>query len=405
MDEEMEALQNDKVRNRKNISRKDGEGRGAMESTSFKDLHESIVFGILVKVPPSYVYKNGRLVCRAWRDLISRDDFIVQNFMETKAELLVGGPTSRRNGYFEVKLMEVEGALQLDCKLRDCGLCRMGRPRSSCNGLLLLNHPKEEGLLQVMNLITTVGLTLPKCPSGCRHKACGSALGFDPNKKEYKVIHMYADSFGFEIFNLAGPPDAAWRIIPGPWEGLQERPYDFERFSWSDPISVNGRVLHWHVASNEYIISMDVSEEISTKTYLPNISEEIESYKYTLAELGGYLSFVYALSDIQVDIWILDDCFRGQIWSKKHSIQLDLIKYVTPENSLLPANHANALPNLSKLVAVAGRGCDILILKHENSCLYIYDMKHRVMKKFKMNMKNPMYFIPHRSSLLHWRNS
>ncbi|KAL3531730.1 hypothetical protein ACH5RR_005251 [Cinchona calisaya] len=400
MDEEVETLKNIKARYEKNIARKDVEKGGEMERASLTDLPEGIIFDILVKVPPGDVYKNGRLVCRAWREIISRDDFVAQNFIESKGGLLVGGPTSHKNQYFEVKLMEIEGT-QLDYKLLDFGLCRMGCARSSCNGLLLVNHPKQKGLLQVMNLITTVGLTLPKCPSGCPHKACGSALGFDPNKKEYKVVHMYADAFGFEIFNL-GCPDATWKRIPGPWNGLQERPFNFENFSWSDPVSVNGRVLHWYVASDKYIISMDVSEEISIKTYLPYTGEEIEKDRYTLVELGGDLSFVYSLSDIQVDVWTLDD-FREQIWSKRHSIQLELINYMMPENLLQSTKYTIALPNLSKLVTVASEGADILILKHDNSCLYMYDMRHRVLKKFKMNMKSPMRFIPHRSSLLHWK--
>ncbi|PSS34626.1 Potassium channel subfamily U member 1 like [Actinidia chinensis var. chinensis] len=75
--------------------------------------------------------------------------------------------------------------LKLDYKLHEVRVCPMGRVRSSCNGMLLLNHPKRECVLQVVNVVTRCYQTLPKCHSGCPHKECGYALTFDPFTQVY----------------------------------------------------------------------------------------------------------------------------------------------------------------------------------------------------------------------------
>ena len=84
-------------------------------------------------------------------------------------------------------------------------------------------------------------------------------------------------------------------------------------------MSIHGQVLHWYVSLKEYVISMDVNDETPRKTYLPTLGEEIDKKRYSLLEMGGYLSVVYNVSNIQIDVWILKD-FSAQVWFKKHSI-------------------------------------------------------------------------------------
>ena len=56
---------------------------------------------------------------------------------------------------------------------------------------------------------------------------------------------------------------------------LDDQPLDLEIYlSHSELIS--GQVLYWKVSSDKYIISMDVSDEKLSKTFLPNLSEEID---------------------------------------------------------------------------------------------------------------------------------
>ncbi|KAI9154379.1 hypothetical protein LWI28_025416 [Acer negundo] len=303
----------------------------------------------------------------------------------------------------------------------------IGMIRSSFNGLVLVqeheyNLGQRSVFLQVRNLFTKCCLTLPKCPSHCSHQACGVALGFDPSTKEYKVVHIYDDGFGFEIFTL-GCSDNSWRTIPGPFQESNERPYDLQTFRWRDPVSVNGRVMHcalgfdpstneykvvhicgdgysfeiftlgcsdnawrtvpgpfkepneqpfdvetfewgdpasvngrvmyWYVDTNEYFVSMNISDEKAYKTYLPKLDQEIEIGRFSFMEMGGNLSFWYQISSTQIDVWILKD-LHGRNWLKIHSMMMESINYKYPNTkSCSTSNKFNPLPDFMKLIPVA----------------------------------------------------
>ncbi|KAK4359287.1 hypothetical protein RND71_021516 [Anisodus tanguticus] len=236
---------------------------------------------------------------------------------------------------------------------------------------------RGDGKLQVINPATKFWFTIPKCPSGCLHEACCAALAFDSSTKQYKVIHVITDSYGFEIFNLSCA-DEHWERVSGPWEDLKS------------PVSINGRLLHWCVDSSEYFISMEVKEAKFRRTSLPTHGEVINKTKN------------YALSDTQMDVWILEH-FRGKVWSKKHMIVAELTNYICPYICKSTRQNERTMPKLGKLVVVAGaRNGEVLILQHKkNSSLYIYDTKSMVMKTFNdsSNMRNLVSFIPHKDNL------
>ena len=282
----------------------------------------------------------------------------------------------------------------------------MGRIRSSCNGLLLINDPKIEGKLNVINFLTKCKAILPQCPSGCPHKTCGVALGFSPSTREYKVVHIYADGFGYEIFTL-DCSDNKWKCIPDPFKEPHERPFNLDTFHWSDPVSIHGQVLHWYVSSKEYIISMDVNDETPRKTYLPTLGKKIDRKRYSLLEMVGYLSFVYNVSNIQIDVWILK-IFAAQVWVKKHSILSESVNYTVSKNPSLPNKYKHSLPDFHKLVALASlRNGEVMMFKHENSKndgrIYPYEINHMELKTFEINIKDESKVVPHRSSLIFWK--
>ncbi|GFY82308.1 hypothetical protein Acr_02g0005480 [Actinidia rufa] len=166
--------------------------------------------------------------------------------------------------------------------------------------------------------------------------------------KVYKVVHVYANLFGFEIFAL-GCSDNSWRRVSGPWKDPWERPFDL-KFRWSDPVLVSGRFLHWYVNSHQYIISMDV-------------------------------------------------------WFRKHSISAETISYTTNYDYLLSVKYNNAVPNLDNLIPLGSlRDGEVLAFAHKHSdAFYVYETRRREMKKLKTPTKDAKPFIsPHRNTLLHW---
>ncbi|XP_009588991.1 F-box protein At4g19940-like [Nicotiana tomentosiformis] len=358
---------------------------------------ERIIVNILVKIPPRYINKNVMPVCKTLKEMCFRRSFIEQNFMESKSELLIQEAAGR---HMKTKLIEI--GKELECESRDLGINQLRKIHSSCDGFLLMNEPWIAWKLQVINPATKFCLTIPKCPSGCQHTACSAALGFDSSTKQYKVVHVMTDSYGFEIFNLSSG-DEHWERVSGPWEDPNDRPFDPVKFNWKDPVSINGKILHWYVDSSEYIISMQVNEAKFSRTYLPKCGEVIKTNNYSLVELGGFLSFINSDSETIMDVWILED-FQGQVWSKKHRIVAESINYICPYKSA--RQNERTMPELGKLVVVAGarRNGEVLILKHKkNSSGYIYDTKSRVMKIFSSNMRNLESFVPHKDSLFSMR--
>lgn len=149
---------------------------------------------------------------------------------------------------------------------------RNGRILSSCNGLTIL-HP-DDWVPHVVNLVTKDSVALPLCSSLCpyTHTGCGIALAFDPSTNEYKVMHLYDDRFGLEIFNL-GWSKEKWKRIPGPFNEPLERPFNPQTFRWTNVVSVNGQFLYWNVESNRYIVGMNVSDEKWRRINLPDGGE------------------------------------------------------------------------------------------------------------------------------------
>ncbi|XP_030924945.1 F-box protein At5g49610-like [Quercus lobata] len=364
---------------------------------------ELVIYNIIMKIPAEYLQKY-RCVCKLWHEIISSKKFIAQNFIHSITELLIVVKTYPHLKAISLRMDEKELDFKLE-KLDFAGM-RMGCIRSSCNGLVLIHDPKIEGKLNVINFLTKCMVKLPRCPTGCPHKKCGVALGFSPSTKEYKVVHMYADGFGYEIFTL-GCSDNKWKCIPGPFKVPFERPFNLDTFRWSDPVSIHGQVLHWYVSSKEYIISMDVNDETPRKTYLPTLGEEIDKKRYSLLEMGGYLSVVYNVSDIQIDVWILKD-FAAQVWFKKHSILAGSVNCTTLNIPSLPNKCKHSLPDFRKLVALSSlRNGEVIMFKHKTNtnygCIYLYDIKHMELKRFALKIRGQSKVVPHRSSLICWK--
>ncbi|XP_015086856.1 F-box protein At5g49610-like [Solanum pennellii] len=363
--------------------------------STLSDLPDGILFNILVKIPPKDIHKYVMRVCRSWKEIVSESFFIEQNFMESKTELVIQSGLGRR---MKTKLIEIRK--EFECESREVGLSKLSKIHSSCDGFLLMSEPGNNGMLQIINPATKFCLTIPRCPSHCHHKACSAALAFDSSTKQYKVVHVVTDSYGFEIFNVSSDNDELhWERVSSPWEDLNDRPFNPINFHWKNPVSINGRILHWYVDSAEYFITMQVKEEKFSRTYLPERVKQINKKKnYALVELDGFLSFINCDSEKTMNVWVLED-FRRKVWFKKHTIVAELTNYICPYKS--SRQDERRMPRFWNLVAVAGaRNGEVLIIEHKkNSSVFIYDTKSKVMKPVSSNMKKLESFVPHKDGL------
>ncbi|XP_074339833.1 F-box/LRR-repeat protein At2g43260-like [Apium graveolens] len=364
--------------------------KGKVNETIEDEEHDvllpEIIPEILLKLPADYLYKELRLICKDWKSIISSKNFILEHFAGTKPVFLVQRkPRNLISGCRRSYCMEINEK-QLDCKIQEYEFNCLSQLKSSCYGILLIKSWKSSKLLQVLNLMTRSCLTLPKCPSGCPHRNCGSALAFDPCTNRFKVVHMYADNFGFEIFTI-GDSCNAWKRIPGPWKDLSQRPADL-KLGWSDPVLINGRFLYWNVCSFRYIVSMDVSDEKCIRVELPRTGQIFRPDSYHLLELGAQLSFMCA-SNRRIDIWILQD-FHTKLWFKKHTI----------DPRIIMTSSVNPLPSFRQLFPLAGTRNGVLVFKHtdDDKRIYIYDTERKRMQKFITKIKVKRLIV-HKSSL------
>ncbi|KAJ4704511.1 F-box domain containing protein [Melia azedarach] len=360
--------------------------------SSVTDLPDEILFQILTKFPAEDLHDNIRFVCKRWHKLISSGCFISQHMQQNKSQLLIVTPVLLPCENRQVKQLE-KHVKALDFNLNTAPIPRMAQQiLSSFNGLILIHDREHRRQLHVVNLANKFSVTLPSCPSACEHVGCGTAITLDPSTSEYKIVHMFADGFGLEIFTL-GCPDKAWKRIRGPFRVPEERPFNVEKFRWENPVCINGQFLHWSVGSDEYIVSMNISNEKWRRIHLPG--NDRYRYRYDLLDIEGNLALFYKVSNTQIDVWVLED-YEKQGWIQRYSIMSESRIHGT-----------RSLPEFRKLHAVTALEDGHLIMfrhqrgKHDlNDCYCLYDIKQRELKRSRMKIKRKTKFIHHKSSLL-----
>ncbi|GKD16348.1 F-box protein-like protein [Tanacetum coccineum] len=89
-----------------------------------------------------------------------------------------------------------------------------------------------------------------------------------------------------------------------------------ERISWHDPVSIDGRYLHWNVNSFDYLLSMDTVEERFRRISLPPIYDDNLKNKnqYSICKMGGFLGLHEVSSENDV-MWVLKN-FERTTWEK-----------------------------------------------------------------------------------------
>ncbi|CAL5363754.1 unnamed protein product [Camellia sinensis] len=337
----------------------------------FDFLPDDILFNILVLIPTELLRLKLKYVCKRWFNLISN------RILFDLASLIIQRPIRENRHIYETRRVDVnEGKLKLWTTVQDLNIPCRGRIRSWCNELLLITDPHNLGALYIFNVNTQDGSTLPPCSSSCKGHfgcKCGIGLAFDKIKGSYKVVHVYVGLHWIECeilvleCKLSSFNCSKWEKISGPSYIGQRRYY------WDDPISVEGRFLHWDVHSAEFIVSMDVAEERFFQTRLPEYSNSFKSNEYFLTEIGGRLSLLLPVSGSQVDIWILKTT-----WEKLQSI-----RYICYVSSSI---HSGIV--LPDPIGSLRNGSNIIFRKTgSDSALYAYSFQFKHMKQLEIGIQ------------------
>ncbi|GJU70423.1 F-box protein-like protein [Tanacetum coccineum] len=213
-----------------------------------------------------------------------------------------------------VRITEEEGELAV--KEQDLEIPYKGCIKSWVDEYLLISGHSKKGSLYLYNILTKEGLFLPRCSLSCGGhygRKCGVGFSYDRFKQVYKVVH---------VFN--GPPIQSELIILKPgnfnsstWKKINGPLYTGQRkYSWHDPVSIDGRYLHWNVNSFDYLLSMDTVEERFRRISLPPIYDDNLKNKnqYSICKMGGFLGLHEVSSENDV-MWVLKN-FERTTWEK-----------------------------------------------------------------------------------------
>lgn len=330
----------------------------------FSILPDDLLLEILRKLPADMLRYKVRFVRRRWFNLITN------RILLDHASLILEKPT----GSDTVRLIDIrEEKHGLKMSEQYLDIPYSGRIKSWCNEFLLITDLDREGSLYIFNFITKEGAFLPECSTicgghyGCK---CGVGLSYDEFKGVYKVVHVFmGPPIQCELLvlksNIISCDSLKWKKINGPsYMGLR-------RYYWDDPVSVQGRYFHWDVHCSKYLVSMDTVKERFRQTCLPGSDDFPMNNRYSLVEMGGFLTLLHKVSADKVHIWMLKD-FQRTKWEMFQSISVS--SYVG--SSIYPGS-------IFPLPVTSVKSKRYLIFRKPGSetALFSYDLKESRMKK------------------------
>ncbi|KAK1268302.1 putative F-box protein [Acorus gramineus] len=189
--------------------------------------------------------------------------------------------------------------------------------------------------------------------------APGFGFGYDPTRKEYKVVRpilcSYFDKIGprFEVITLGS--DSGWRTI--------EQSIGLVRAV--RPVALNG-VIYW--ISRSKLVTFNVSDESIGTTEVPCIFKGNLPDKVILVVLDGKLCMVNNVyhddrrNNNELHIWMLKDR-TGGLWTKEYCIE--------PHRCGMPCE-----------VTPVCMWSEKIVLQHKGYRLFFYDPETRTSSEF-----------------------
>ncbi|KAL9991976.1 putative F-box domain-containing protein [Helianthus debilis subsp. tardiflorus] len=354
-------------------SRKESEAEQASRKKKkvdcFASLHDDLLIDILQKLPADILRYKTRFVCKRWFSLITN------RILFDHASLILETSYGSRT----VRLMDIsEDKHGLTLKEQNLEIPYTGRIKSWCNEFLLITDLYKEGSLFIYDIIRKQGSFLPPCSTSCGGHygcKCGVGLSYDKFKGVYKVVHAFlGPQIQCELLifkgDIASCNSLKWKKISGPYYTGQRRYY------WDDPVSVQGRYFHWDVHCSKYLVSMDTVKERFRQTCLPGSDVFPMNKRYSLVEMGGFLSLLHKVSVDKINVWMLKDYQRSK-WEILQSINVSSHVW----SSIYPGR---VLP--LPVTCVKGERYIIFRKPGSETGLYSYDLKNKIMRRLDVNI-------------------
>ncbi|XP_059651724.1 putative F-box protein At3g16210 [Cornus florida] len=268
-------------------------------------LPEGIIFNILVLLRAEILFNVMRYVCREWYNIINNPHFINAHLQRSTKLLLVQHDEHR-------KVIYIAETNNSNVRLRKLRYGFSTHILSTCDGLVLFRHDKNELLLCVANLITKHLLTLPPFLEPILYSN-PTVLVYDPSVRRYKVVHLFrVNNHQYKCAILTVGSETAWRLI-------DTKPIPNTNPLFIDPALFAGGYLYWTSTANAatYLLAMDVEAEIMYQLPLPtffNLSGD-----FLVRE--SVLTFIFGVTDYVWEAWALIDLKTGD-WTSLFKVDL-----------------------------------------------------------------------------------
>nr|CAB3461960.1 unnamed protein product [Digitaria exilis] len=310
-----------------------------------------MLFEILLRLPTIKDLSRLRLVCRAWRDLLTSDPTFARAH-PSSCRLVAAGVCKLRG---EIKFVDVlSGEVAKRMPVQEARV-RYGHNVTTQAGYVCVQGQGSVGPCVVAAVATGAATILPagvavKHSAGDRIVSSTSLLGRVPSTGDYKVLRTHLcfgvvgpTSFYYhtcDVTTLGGARgDGRWRVRPDPPMCISG---DFERrvvvngvaYFLSDPYNCSTTdgssraIASFDMATEEWRSPMLRGPLSSMQSSSGNEMIEVGNVNgrdFMLAEVNCFLVTVHLKYQHLTDLWFLVDVDKG-LWTKRYSVETTTVE-------------------------------------------------------------------------------
>nr|XP_018621971.2 putative F-box protein At1g32420 isoform X1 [Nicotiana tomentosiformis] len=288
-----------------------------------------IIINILSRLPVKTLLQF-RCVCKPWRKLISKPNFVATHFRHSSSLQPITGssPILLHTRHLE----SADHLLSLiNLSPESSSVVELDNPFpfflqsmvvvGSCNGIVCLCQPPWGDVITLWNPAMRQSRTLPlskRKPIMGTHSCVSIGLAYDSQENDFLVLSL--KSFGPETMiadevEMFSTKSFSWQRVPNE--------VGFRVLGLSCNLIIKG-VPYWTAlledahGSREVLVCFDVSKKVFDKLPMPGVRLEIQGYLVNLEDSLGILMWDKT-DKYNVEIWVMDD---EDGWSKKCNVEM-----------------------------------------------------------------------------------
>lgn len=308
---------------------------------SYSALPDEIIVEIIARLPAKVVGRC-RCVCKSWRAILARPEFIRYHFdrsrnLRGEALIFTSYKRKEKSFFYSVPLKSAHQVFdKITTSARKLSFAdyvgSWTQVYVSCDGLLLVGEDMHKTF--VLNPTTGEVREVPRWPSALnRWKSCTVyAFGHDSISDDYKIVIVsFRGDFKAEVATETFV--SIYSLKTGTWKNV-ESPFCWHCDACTTPgVFVDGSV-HWIACTasdhNPTIVAFDITKEAFCKVPPPPSVVGDMLARHVLVALGGYLCTCGWNVQGDIDIWVMKEYGIRESWIRVTVNSLGASMYFRP---------------------------------------------------------------------------